>query len=368
MALSPWKIGRSKGDFMRRSWPAAFVLVLASLAAGAGWGQATVFGAGWTLDGAASSISFQSVKEQSTIETSTFAAISGGIDPGGTASVEVLLDSIDTGIDLRNVRMRFLFFETFEHPTAAITARIDPALIRDLPELRRKTIALPFTLSMHGVTRALEARVTATLIGDDLVAISTAEPITISVADFNLLPGLRKLEEAAKVSIVPSTTVGFDLIFRKDGGAGPAAPQVAATSEAPAAAALETQGDFSREECVGRFEILSRTSNIYFATGSPRLDEASVPLLDTVADIVGRCPGLNVLVAGHTDSVGSRASNQRLSERRARSVMSYLVSRGIAPARLRAVGFGEDRPVADNASREGRSRNRRIEFQVAAPP
>jgi outer membrane protein OmpA-like peptidoglycan-associated protein len=69
-------------------------------------------------------------------------------------------------------------------------------------------------------------------------------------------------------------------------------------------------------------------------------------------------------VGGHTDSDGSNASNQRLSERRAGSVTNYLVSRDISPDRVVSVGYGESRPAFPNDSRENKSRNRRIEFAV----
>lgn len=328
--------------------------------------QTSPFGAGWKLESEASSLKFQSIKNQSKIETSSFASITGAIDPDGQAAVKILLDSVDTKVDLRNVRMRFLFFETFQYPEANVTARIDPALASDLATLRRKTVTLPFTLDLHGVTKSLEAELSLTLIGDDLIAVSTAEPINIAVADFNLMEGLKKLEEAANVTVVPSTSVSFDFIFRASEDAD-TIQQLAANEPVaePASAALEAEGDFSLEACVGRFEILSRSGNIYFQPGSARLDSASTPLLDTVADIVSRCPGLEIQVAGHTDSVGADAANQRLSERRAASVVSFLTSRGIDASRMRSLGFGEDRPVADNTTKEGRSRNRRIEFSVA---
>jgi OOP family OmpA-OmpF porin len=65
-------------------------------------------------------------------------------------------------------------------------------------------------------------------------------------------------------------------------------------------------------------------------------------------------------VVGHTDSTGSEAYNQRLSERRAQSVASYLEGKGIAVGRLTATGAGESQPIADNGTREGRAQNRRV--------
>ena len=69
-------------------------------------------------------------------------------------------------------------------------------------------------------------------------------------------------------------------------------------------------------------------------------------------------------VAGHTDSSGSASYNQRLSERRAASVADYLLSKNIPADRLVVLGYGESRPIADNASTEGRAENRRVELLI----
>jgi outer membrane protein OmpA-like peptidoglycan-associated protein len=77
-------------------------------------------------------------------------------------------------------------------------------------------------------------------------------------------------------------------------------------------------------------------------------------------------PKLNVEIGGHTDNVGGKAYNQGLSERRARSVMDYLISGGIASGRLSSKGYGDNIPVADNATESGRAQNRRTEFKIVS--
>ena len=317
----------------------------------------------WTLDAAASSLQFQSVKNGSIIETSSFTTFAGQIGRDGTTEISVLLDSVDTKVDLRNVRMRFLFFETFQHPQAVIRATVTPGMIADLATLRRKTLTLPFDLSLHGVTRSMQAQAALTLIGDDLVAVSSAEPVTLKVEDFNLSGGVQKLQETANVQIVPASAVSFNFIFRAGTADQPAGMAAAAPATGPSAA-LEPEGNFDREACVGRFEILSRTDTISFGSGAATLTPQSFALLDQVADIVGRCPDLQIRIAGHTDSVGDAASNQRLSDRRAAAVRDYLLARGVGQGRMTSQGFGEADPIADNATPEGRTKNRRIEFSV----
>jgi OOP family OmpA-OmpF porin len=88
----------------------------------------------------------------------------------------------------------------------------------------------------------------------------------------------------------------------------------------------------------------------------------AIPALNETFKVFLMNPALRVLVNGHTDSIGSEAYNQRLSEKRAKAVLDYLVGRGIDPSRLKAVGHGESRPIASNETEEGRARNRRVEF------
>jgi OOP family OmpA-OmpF porin len=327
--------------------------------------QESPFQNGWTLRRDASSIRFQTVKNVTKVESSTFAEFEGGIDETGAAKIRVFLDSVDTKIDLRNVRMRFLLFETFQFPEAVITAQIEPAQLSDLPSVKRKFIPLKFNVELHGVKASFDTEVSATLLNDDLVAISSTVPISLPTSAFNLDGGVKKLEEAAKVTIIPSATVSFDFVFAQNGAEAKEAEIVSATdSQLAASKALEPKGNLDVEACKGRFEILSRTDNIYFASGSARLDARSEPLLNSIVDIISRCPELIIEVSGHTDSDGSAVTNMSLSRLRAAAVAQYLASKNILKDRIRSVGYGETRPVASNQTAEGKHRNRRIEFAV----
>ncbi|MEM6658965.1 MAG: OmpA family protein [Pseudomonadota bacterium] len=322
--------------------------------------SADPFEHGWKLDAEASELQFLSVKKNSIAENSGFATISGVINPDGAAEIRVLMDSVDTKIDLRNVRMRFLFFETFNFPEAIITTQLPPQELIDLHQSRHKIIDLPYTLNLHGVTRERVAQVAITLVDNDRVAVANTTPIAIALPDFNLEEGRGKLQEAAGVDILPFGFVSFGFVFDRAKAGTP--PQLELASATPGAAALETKGNLDREACVGRMEILSRTGNIYFNSGSARLSNDSIPLLTNLYDIVDRCPDLRLEIGGHTDSDGSDAANRALSERRARAVNNYLVDRGIASERLITVGYGESQPVVSNDTADGKRRNRRIEF------
>jgi len=351
---------------LRRLALSGLLAALASLALSPARGQENPFAGGWTLNPDSSALRFQSVKNNTVVETSSFASFAGAIAEDGTATLRIQLDSVDTKIDLRNVRMRFLFFETFQFPEAVITARLDPAQLADLAQVRRKLITLPYSMDLHGVTAEGQAEVAVTLISDTLVAVASSTPISVATASYNLDNGVRKLEEAANVKIVPSATVSFDFIFGRTEPDAPAVVAAAApaVAPAPADAAVETAGNFDIEACKGRFEILSRTDNINFRSGSATLEPSSFFLLDSIVDIVRRCPGLRIEVGGHTDSVGSDATNLRLSQRRAASVTDYLVTKGVDRAQITSTGYGESRPIVDNDTAENQRRNRRIEFTV----
>jgi OOP family OmpA-OmpF porin len=108
-------------------------------------------------------------------------------------------------------------------------------------------------------------------------------------------------------------------------------------------------------------EIVLRGVN--FDTDRSTLKPESIAVLDSTAELLRQRQHSTVEVRGHTDSVGRDAYNQRLSERRAQAVVDYLVSKGIPANTLKAVGFGETRPIADNETPDGRAQNRRVALQ-----
>ena len=131
------------------------------------------------------------------------------------------------------------------------------------------------------------------------------------------------------------------------------APRVA---QAPARAPAPPPAPSVQERLVLR--------GVNFATNSAEIDPASAVVLDVAADQLRERRGVSVVVEGHTDSTGSDANNQALSQRRADSVRQYLVRKGVPAERLGARGFGESNPVASNDTADGRAMNRRVELEV----
>jgi OmpA-OmpF porin, OOP family len=316
----------------------------------------------WVLDPVKSHVYLQTEKMEKVIERHQFNMVEGGVTRDGLATIKIDLGSIDTGIDLRNVRMRFLLFETFKFPLAEISAQIDKSKLQGLTG--RSPVRLPLTLSvnMHGISREIETFVWATRTSETTVSVASIDPIAVTVASFGYEKNLEKLRDAQNgIPIVPNAQVTFDLTF----GTGALKPELeAARATREQERTQQAAALISVEGCETRMTVMGEANAIYFETGSAALDPQSGPMLDNGADIANRCPGVRFLVEGHTDSVGARRSNQSLSEQRAKSVVDYLAGKGVAATRIQAAGYGDTRPVATNGNEAGRAKNRRIEFKV----
>jgi OOP family OmpA-OmpF porin len=108
--------------------------------------------------------------------------------------------------------------------------------------------------------------------------------------------------------------------------------------------------------------IVFSLKGVHFAFNSAQLGQEADAELDRAVKMLKQNSGINVEVQGHTDSSGAEDYNQQLSQRRAQSVVDYLVRNGISSSRLTARGYGEGSPTASNETKEGRARNRRVDF------
>lgn len=104
--------------------------------------------------------------------------------------------------------------------------------------------------------------------------------------------------------------------------------------------------------------------NIYFIINQSYILNESYDILDKLIAMMKDNPGINVQVMGHTDNTSNAGANQTLSEKRAISVMNYMVKNGIEKERITSIGFGSNKPVASNSTEEGRKKNRRTEFLI----
>ena len=101
---------------------------------------------------------------------------------------------------------------------------------------------------------------------------------------------------------------------------------------------------------------------INFQSGSKKLTKSSYKTLNNIVALMKKFSTANIEVQGHTDNTGSEETNKKISQDRAQVVVDYFIQNGISPDRVRAVGFGSDKPIADNKTKKGRSKNRRVEL------
>lgn len=126
---------------------------------------------------------------------------------------------------------------------------------------------------------------------------------------------------------------------------------------------VENKGcpDVTEEE---RAELDNAAKGVYFEINSAQLKEESFTKLDVLVAFMKKHPEVNITVEGHTDNTGNPESNKTLSQQRVNSVKDYLESKGVDRARMKAVGYGQDKPLYDNNTEEGRAQNRRVYFSI----
>ena len=121
------------------------------------------------------------------------------------------------------------------------------------------------------------------------------------------------------------------------------------------------------QECLASIRAITDETKILFDPGSATLTAETRPVIDDIAKVLRDCPELPLEVAGYTDSQGREVMNQQLSQERAEAVLTALRGRRVLTGSFRSIGYGEENPIADNDTEEGREANRRIEFHLYDP-
>ena len=132
--------------------------------------------------------------------------------------------------------------------------------------------------------------------------------------------------------------------------------------------AEEMQKDLegAKIERIGEGIKITFDSGILFAINSSTLTDQAKGNIEKLSTILNKYPDTNILIEGHTDSTGTTEYNQKLSEQRAASVSSFAISKGVTVTRFSTVGYGENQPIAPNATTDGRRQNRRVEIAIFA--
>ena len=173
--------------------------------------QATL--ADWRLT-AASKVGYVSIKNNVIAEHNYFSGVTGTLNKKGQLKVSIDLSTVETQVDIRNQRMRDLFFEVMQYPEAVVTAQLDMQELAQVESGAPLELVKPFTLSLHGVESTAEAHLRIVSVGGR-AWVSTVRPILISAADFGLEGGvaaLRKIAGLEAIAAVVPVSVNLKLV------------------------------------------------------------------------------------------------------------------------------------------------------------
>ncbi len=170
----------------------------------------------WALDPAGSRLSYVTIKAGEVAEANRFDTLSGSVAADGTATLDIDLASVNTGVDIRNERMREIFFDVAGNPKAVVTAKLDPASFSGLAVGQSITRLLKATVALKGVESPVETEVLVTRVAEGRVTVVPTAPVIISTDMFELTDELGELRALAQLpSITPAVPVTFTLAFTR---------------------------------------------------------------------------------------------------------------------------------------------------------
>ncbi|PUA26961.1 MAG: hypothetical protein B0W54_21410 [Cellvibrio sp. 79] len=168
----------------------------------------------WTLDAAASYLNFVTTKNTHVVEVHNFTQLSGGINSAGVATLAIDLATVNTGIALRDQRMRDLLFQVSTFPTATVSLTLPTGLIANLAVGTTSEINITANLDLHGATQPVATRVSVQKLTDSRVLVQNITPVLISAPDYGLTEGVEALRAAVGIaSISKAVPVDFTLVY-----------------------------------------------------------------------------------------------------------------------------------------------------------
>jgi polyisoprenoid-binding protein YceI len=183
---------------------------------GAATEAAPVTEGAWTLDPAGSRLAYVSIKAGEIAEANRFDTVAGSVAADGSASLDIDLASVNTGVDIRNERMREIFFGVAENPKATVTAKLDPAAFAGLAVGQSLTRPLTASVTIKGASADVETEVLVTRVSADRVTVVPTAPVIVSTDMFGLTDELGELRALAQLpSITPAVPVTFALAFKR---------------------------------------------------------------------------------------------------------------------------------------------------------
>ncbi|MCL1967263.1 MAG: OmpA family protein [Fibromonadales bacterium] len=179
-------------------------------------------------------------------------------------------------------------------------------------------------------------------------SIQTGHSVTLkwevaNATEVSIDNGVGKVQPKGSKQVKPTSNIAYTLTATGEGGTKSETVEIEVAEPPPIEARVNLQG-------------------VTFGSGNATLTPNAKKVLDGVAEQLLANPKVKIEIQGHTDNQGKPAANQDLSQRRAKSVVGYLATKGVSTSRMKAVGYGQDVPIADNKTAEGRELNRRIEM------
>ncbi|MEL6364962.1 MAG: YceI family protein [Pseudomonadota bacterium] len=191
-------------------------VLAAALVLAACGGEPPVTRTAWKLETDLSTVGYVSIKAGDFAETNAFGRVVGRVEPTGEARISIDLDTVETNVDIRNERMRKVFFKTKTYPEAVVTLALDPAALQELGVGDRVRIDAPLTLALHGETAEYDAAMFVTRASADRVTVDLVRPILVDAREFGLENGLNELMALAGLpSITPTAPVTASLVFTR---------------------------------------------------------------------------------------------------------------------------------------------------------
>lgn len=177
------------------------------------WAMSFMANAHWMLVEDQSSVHFVSTKNQNLSEVHHFKSLQGEFDPQGQLKVDINLASIDSGIEIRDTRMREKLFVVDKFPSATITAQL-PESVLTLEKGHSILVTIPAKLNIMNSTKTISVAVQVTRKADNGIVATSTQPILISAADYGLAAGVEVLQQLAGLSSIGLTVpVNFNLVF-----------------------------------------------------------------------------------------------------------------------------------------------------------
>lgn len=168
----------------------------------------------WQLQPDISTVNFVSVKKDSVGEVHRFKKLQGSIDATGAATLTIALDSVDTGVEIRDQRMREMLFEVTQFPAAVFRTNIDSAAVAALKCGEQVAIGVKGDLALHGKTAPVTADLVITKLADGKLSVISSRPTIITAEAFDLAAGVAKLVAAVNLpAISTAVPVTFALVF-----------------------------------------------------------------------------------------------------------------------------------------------------------